>query len=44
MRPPEVPSRWEDCSSMLQAEIIAFEQTMSHDEDEKAAALAGAKL
>jgi hypothetical protein len=47
IRPPGVPGPgpgWDDCGVATQAQIMAFDQTISHDEDERAATFAGAKM
>lgn len=44
IRPPGVPSSWDECGVVIQAHILAYDQIASHDELEQEAALAGAKL
>jgi hypothetical protein len=44
VRPPGVPACWDDCGVWTQALILAFDQTASHDEEERAAQLAGARM
>lgn len=43
--PPGVPgSPWDDYGVDIQSQVLAFDQVASHDEEEMAAAMAGAKL
>ena len=43
--PPGVPgSPWDDLGVETQALVLGFDQTASHDEDELAGSLAGAKM
>jgi hypothetical protein len=44
IRPPGVPQHWDDCGVVAQALILAFDQTCSHEEDERAAQMVGARM
>jgi hypothetical protein len=39
-----VKDSWDECSVDTQAQIIAFDQIMQHDENEREAQLAGARM
>ena len=41
--PPGVEPRWEDCNTMTQAHLLAFDQLQSHDESEFQMKLVGAR-
>jgi hypothetical protein len=38
-----VKDSWDKCGVEVQAKILAFDQTMQHDEEEREAQLAGAR-
>jgi len=42
--PPGVQPKWEDNGVQMQAMILAYDQTCSHDETERDAQLAGARM
>ena len=44
IRPPGVKESWEDCGVLAQSMILAFDQIMTHDEDEREAHLVGARM
>lgn len=41
VKPPGVPDSWENMGVITQALVLAFDQVMTHDEDERSVALAG---
>jgi hypothetical protein len=44
IRPPGVPASWDDCGVVMQALILAFDQTASHEEAECAMQSIGARM